>query len=439
MMAEKKRSGGNSKNKVNMNQSAPVKMAETTKQLAETPTTPPKGQVGTSWANLLQDIGYLYNIPDISYDTIYSMLKDETVKAALKFNVLNIINFLGTYSHENKEIEDFVVANFENLDESFELVLEKLLYYEKAFGFAVGELVWEAVGDKWMLRKIVVLPSDTLSFKYKNKEIVAVRQSAGTEVDIPVDKVIILREGYKPYGESSLQAIYRAWKFKSVLFKFWAIAMERYAAPVLIGKTSDPNKIDDLLQNLQSLWSNGVLAIPDDITIDTLEAKNSIAEPFENAIEYANMLIYRGLLLPQLLAGTKNTGSYSLGEVHLKLFLSSVKQQAKKLSNEIIDQLVAKIIEYNFGPVESYGRFLEKEELSVEDKSRLAQAINILIQSGVLDPSIDNDWIRELFHFPVSEELSKEPDIFEEEDEAWNTLEKSGKLLEGQKDESSKE
>ena len=390
--------------------------------------TVPVGQIGTSWANILQDIGYIYNIPDVSYDVIHEMLKDETILAGLKFSVLNVINFIGSYVHKDKEIEEFVKMNFENMQESFELVLERLLFYEKAFGFAVGELVWEAVGDKWMLKRIVPLPSDTVAFKFENGEIVSVLQMAGEQVEIPAEKLLILRSGYKPYGESSLQAVYRAWKFKNVLFKFWAIAMERFASPVLVGKTDDPNKLDDLLNSLQLLWSNGVIAVPSDVTIETLEAKNSIAEPFENAIEYANVLIYRGLLLPQLLAGVKDVGSYSLGEVHFRLFLSTVKQQAKKLANELLDQAVAKIIEYNFGPVEDYGTFLEKEELSVEDKSRLAQTFGVLVQSGIIDPTVDNKWIRELFHFPQNEDNNFEVDV-------WNILESSGKHTEEQKTE----
>lgn len=381
--------------------------------------TVPVGQIGTSWANILQDIGYIYNIPDVSYDVIHEMLKDETVLAGLKFNVMNVINFLGSYTNEDKEIEEFVNTNFENLDESFELVLERLLFYQKAYGFAVGELVWKSIGDRWYLKRIVPLPPSTLIFKYENNELVSVKQSAGKEVEIPVEKLIILREGFKPYGESVLQSIYRAWKFKSVLFKFWAIAMERYASPVLLGKTADPNKLDDLLNSLQLLWSNGVMAVSNDVEISTLEAKNSIAEPFESAIEYANVLIYRGLLLPQLLAGVKDTGSYSLGEVHMQLFLSTIKQQAKKLANELLDQVVARIIEYNYGPVDNYGKFLEKEELTVEDKSRLAQTVSLLVQTGIIDPVTDSKWVRELFHFPNAEEENVEEDV-------WNILERSG-------------
>jgi len=388
-------------------------------------------QVGTSWANILQDIGYLYNVPDISYDTIEEMLKDETIQAALRFHVLNILNYLGSYTHNDPDIEDLVNRAFENLDTTLELAMEKLLFYEKAYGFAVGELVWEVVDNQLLLKKIAPLPPSTLQIKIEDGAITGVRQYAPNKtVDIPVEKLIILREGNKPYGESMFQYLYRPWKFKSVLFKFWAMAMERYASPVLVGKTANPDNIDGLLQELQSLWSNGVIAVSSDIEIDTLEAKNSIAEPFEQAIEYANMLIYRGLLLPQLLASTRNVGSYALGEVHLKLFMSSLRREARKLSSEIIDQIVARIIEYNVGPVEDYGRFLEQEEPSTDERAKLAQALTYLVQAGFLDPVRDSEWVRELLRFP-----NPEPEEEMGDEDIWPLLERSQKRWIEQKSE----
>lgn len=381
-------------------------------------------QVGSSWANLLQDIGYLYNVPDITYDTIEEMLKDETVQAALKFHVLNILNYLGSYSHDDEVIENLVNRAFENLDTTLELAMEKLLFYEKAYGFAVGELVWEVVGNELLLKKIVPLPPSTLQFKMENGEIVGVVQMVpGKTVEMPMEKVIVLREGQKPYGESLFQYLYRPWKFKSVLFKFWAIAMERYASPVLVGKTADPAALDSLLEELQSLWSNGIIALTADEEVTTLEAKNSVAEPFEQAIEYANMLIYRGLLLPQLLASTRNVGSYALGEVHLKLFMSSLRREARKLSSELIDQVVARIIEYNVGVVEDYGRFLEQEEPSTDERAKLAQALTYLVQAGFLDPVRDSEWVRELLRFPNPE--PEEEELGDED--IWSVLERSKK------------
>lgn len=389
-------------------------------------------QVGTSWANILQDVGYLYNIPEISYDTIREMLKDETVQAALRFHVLNILNYLGSYTHDDSQIEELVNRAFEHLDTTLELTLEKLLFFEKAYGFAVGELVWENVDGQLLLKKIVPLPPSTLQFEIQDTEIVGVRQVTPKKtVDIPVEKLLILREGNKPYGESVLQFLYRPWKFKSVLFKFWAIAMERYASPVLVGKTANPANVPNLLNELSTLWSNGVIAVSDDIEISTLEAKNSVTEPFEQAIEYANMLIYRGLLLPQLLASTRNVGSYALGEVHLKLFMASLRREARKLASELIDQVVARIIEYNIGPVEDYGRFLEQEEPSTDERAKLAQALSYLVQAGFLDPLKDSEWVRELLRFP-----NPQPEEEEMGDEdVWPLLEQSQKRWIEQKSE----
>jgi len=390
-------------------------------------------QVGTSWANILQDVGYLYNVPDISYDTIAEMLKDETVQAALRFHVLNILNYLGAYTHDDEKIKELVNYAFEAMETTLDLAMERLLFFQKAYGFAVGELVWKIEGDKLLLKKIVPLPPQTVQFRIEKGEITSVVQMVpGKTIEIPVEKVIILREGTKPYGESVLQYLYRAWKFKSVLFKFWAMAMERYATPVLVGKTTNPNNVSGLLRALENLWANGVIAVSGDVEVSTLEARNNVAEPFEKAVEYANMLIYRGLLIPQLLASTQGTGSYSLGEIHFKLFLSVLRREARKLAAEIIDQLVSKIIEYNFGPVDDYGRFLEQEEPSTDERSKLAQAIATLVQVGLLDPVRDSDWVRELLRFPNPQPTYSA----EEEEEIWQMLQQSHRHLKEQSAES---
>mgnify|MGYP000100092199 CR=1 FL=1 len=391
-------------------------------------------QVGTSWANILSDIGYIYNIPEIDYDTIKEMLKDETVHAALRFHVLNILSYLGEYAHEDEKIEELVKENFENLDVSFQTVLEDLLFTAKAYGFAVGELVWEVRNSRWMLAKIVPIPPETVSFKFKKGKISSVKQSVlGKEIELPPEKVFVLKVGSGPFGQSVLRHVYRPWKFKTVLFKFWAIAMERFAAPVLVGKTSDPGGVEALKEALEELWSNGVIAATQDIDVSILDpGRGNFSDSFQDAIEYANVLIYRALLLPQLLASTRKVGSYALGEVHLKLFMATLKSEARRLANEVIDQIITRIVEYNVGTVENYGEFLEQEMPTTEERAKLAQTIMYLVQAGVIDPVQDNEWIRELLRFPLPRQ---EDEGDEGDEELWEALQQLQKPSQEQKEE----
>ncbi|SHE47807.1 Protein of unknown function [Marinitoga hydrogenitolerans DSM 16785] len=364
-------------------------------------------QIATTWAALRQDVSEIMNIPDLDNDTIKNMLRDETISSALNFLTKNIINFIGEYVHEDEEKNAFVNTNFENLDISLEVISERILTDAIAYGFSVSELVWELKNNKLYLKKIIPLDPSTISFYLSDGEIIKIIQKTSNKnIEIPVEKCFIFRLNQRElYGKTELEKIYRAWKFKSIMFKFWAIAMERYAMPIAHGKTLGDT--EELLNALKSIWSQGVIATDPETEIELLEPKSTIADSFEKSIEYTNMLIYRGLLLPQLLAGTQNVGSYSLGKVHMDLFLSSVRKMAKYYSENLIDSVVAKMIEYNFADVKSYGRFLEAEQPSNDERTKLAQVVNTLINTGIVDPIEDNDWIRDLFKFPKNAEISK--------------------------------
>ncbi|APT75282.1 hypothetical protein LN42_01910 [Marinitoga sp. 1137] len=374
-------------------------------------------QIATTWAALRQDVGEIMNQPDLDSETIKNMLKDETVSSALNFLSKNIVNFIGEYIHEDEDKNNFVKENFENLDTSLEIVSERILADSIAYGFSVSELVWELKNNKLYLKRIVPLDPTTITFVLDKGEIVkVVQKTSNKNIEIPAEKCFIFRLNQRElYGKTELEKIYRPWKFKSVLFKFWAIAMERYAMPIAHGKTL--GDVDELLDALKTIWSQGVIATDPETTIELLEPKATIADSFEKSIEYANMLIYKGLLLPQLLSGTQNVGSYSLGKIHMDLFLSSVRKIAKYYSENIIDSVVAKILEYNYSDVNNYGQFLESEQPTNDERVKLSQVISVLVNTGIVDPIEDNDWIRDLFKFPKNEDTQK---VDEEDEKNWN-------------------
>lgn len=371
-------------------------------------------QFSYSWASLLQDVGEIYAMTDFTIETAQEMLRDETIYSGLHFFSVNVGNAIGEYAHDNPEIQEFVQENFENLDRSFELVISDMVMKTKTYGFCAAELVWEPRGTKLYLKRIVPLEPLRTTFKLESGNLAAVVQYAARgRVEIPVEKTFILRNSPELYGKSALEPVYRAWKMKKVLFKFWAIAMERYAVPVLYGKTSGDT--DALAQALGSLWSRGVIAASPDVEIQVLEPKSSVAETFAKAIEQLDLLIYRGLLLPRLLGGPTTVGSYALGKVHMDLFLSSVRREARLVAEEVIDQIVAKIIDYNFADINSYGRFLESGDMSIDDKQKLAATLVSLAQAGIIDPVQDEEWIRSMLNFPVPETGEESG----EKEEAW--------------------
>ena len=382
-------------------------------------------QYATTYGAILQDIGQIYNLTGFDYDTIAQMLKDETIMAGLEFFSSNVLNYIGDYNNDDENIKQFVEDNLENLDISLGIILDRMIRDMKAYGFAVSEMVWELKKGKLVLKKLLPLPPGLLSMRLENGEVVGIiEQTTHRMIEIPAEKCFIFRnDNSQLFGRSDFERLYRAWKFKSVMFKFWAIAMERYAAPVLVGHTDGDT--EDVATKLASLWSNGVVAIGNDEKIDLLEPSRNVASTFENAIEYANMLLYRGLLLPQLLAGSKDVGSYALGKVHFDLFMTAVKKTARKIAEEMIDQVVSKILDYNFSGVRDYGDFLMSEQPSSDEREKLANVVLQLVNAGFLDPTEDNEWVRSMLSFPNPEPQEQQA-VQQDEEEIWRV---SGRSL----------
>jgi len=375
-------------------------------------------QFSYTWANLLQDIGEIYNIPDLDSQTCSEMLKDESIFSGLKFFASNVANSIGQFIHDKEEIQDFVQENFEELSTSFAITLAEMVIKMKTFGFCVAEIVWKVKQNHLMLSKLVILDPLHTTFNMENGEIKSVNQYTAIKgrIEIPANKCFILRNGSGLYGESALIPVYRSWKMKKVLMKFWAIAMERYAVPVLVGKTQGDT--DKLSQALAGLWTNGIIASTPDTDINVLEPKNTVTETFTKAIDHLDMMIYRGLLLPRLLGGPQaSIGSYALGKVQLDLFLSAVRQEANRIAEEVIDQIVAKIIEYNFIDVDSYGSFTPVSEMTPEDKAKFTDILSDLSDMGILDPVSDENWIRNMLGLPITEQPVIEPEATSEEQE----------------------
>lgn len=94
-----------------------------------------------------------------------------------------------------------------------------------------------------------------------------------------------------------------------------------------------------------------------------------IGEGFKKACDYYNRLIMRGLLIPSLLFDNGDTGSYSLGQEHYKLFDVSLDAILSILTEAILEQLVRPLIDWNFGTQDDYGEFnVNATSLDTEEK-----------------------------------------------------------------------
>ncbi|OQC53109.1 MAG: hypothetical protein BWX54_02451 [Verrucomicrobia bacterium ADurb.Bin018] len=174
--------------------------------------------------------------------------------------------------------------------------------------------------------------------------------------------------------------------------------MEKFAIPTVVAESADPNAARAIFA---SWFSKAGVSVPIGDKISTLQPGSDMARSFQDSIEYLNTLIFRGLQVPQLISSASDTGAYAMSKTHMQLFQDTMRAQAYSYANQMLDQLVTRLIEYNFGPQEDYGEFTVNTQPSVEDKTAMAGYITALISGGVVDPT--EPWIRDMLSIPEYE------------------------------------
>lgn len=341
-----------------------------------------------------QIIGYINNPDPVSY--YREMVQtDATIAACLEFVSLAVVSKLGDYTHPNKDIQDFIRTNFERLEGSFVDTCKSLMSFLWA-GYAVAEIVTEVKNDRVWLHSLPILPAENVRFKldedagslnYGSLAEVIQNPQMVSEAHLPAEKCLIIRNDYpgsaeqSPYGLSRLKCILSIYAAKVEAEKNWAYALGRYGSPILQYelenpaqkvKTSDGRIMTAFEQAQEQVNAagelKGVVSFKGN-NLQMIYPPAGIGEGFKKACDYYNRLIMRGLLIPSLLFDNGDTGSYSLGQEHYKLFDVSLDAILSILTEAILEQLVRPLIDWNFGEQEDYGSFeVKATSLDTEEK-----------------------------------------------------------------------
>lgn len=118
-----------------------------------------------------------------------------------------------------------------------------------------------------------------------------------------------------PYGDALLSRLYWPWFFRQNGWKFWAKFLERFGAPLLVGKSSDPSA---MVQALLLAHSQAVIGIDHDDSVETVgTSAGNTGEAFDR-FEVAILRRIQKVVLGQTLtSGTDGgSGNRALGQVH---------------------------------------------------------------------------------------------------------------------------
>jgi phage gp29-like protein len=331
-----------------------------------------------------------------------------------------------------KEAADLVYDNlFGGMTHTFDDFLRDALL-ALFYGFVVFEKVFEERDDYIVWRKFAPRHPQTIErFLFDETGGLAGVRQVGfdplgrfRQVDIPIDKLLVFiwrRELGNPYGVSVLRAAYKHWFLKDLAYKLQAIALERWAVGIPVGKvpagTSEQDK-QTFLQMLEAMRGHerAAMVLPEDYSVELIgaEAGQRANQAFVEAIQHHDTMIVKSVLAQFLNLGTGDVGSWALSRDHSQLFLMGLNSVAQWFADHINRYAIPQLCRLNFGE-----DFTDFPELTFTDlrlvlqREVLAEAIGKLVQVGILTPDRSlQEWVRDVFDLPpLPEEQPEEVEL----------------------------
>ncbi|BCU88715.1 hypothetical protein YP72344_02100 [Yersinia pseudotuberculosis] len=171
------------------------------------------------------------------------------------------------------------------------------------YGYQPVEVMWDYVDDYLVPVQLVAKPPEWFGFDDDNHLLLKTRDAPQGEA-VSENKYLLLTQDASydnPYGVADLSRCYWPAMFKRGGLEFWLRFTERYGSPFLVGKhprSAHNTEVDDLLTSLEAMVQDAVAAIPDDSSIEIIEAagKGSSAEVYERLLMFCRSEISIALL-----------------------------------------------------------------------------------------------------------------------------------------------
>jgi len=283
-------------------------------------------------------------------------------------------------SPRDREIADFVAHSLDRIpqfDQALRDILDAL-----SKGFAVTEIIWSVEGNRIGIAALKSRYQGRFAFDLDGclclldeSEVAQVGilrewqitnlphsnlprwQLANQPRLLPPEKFVVFtfdaRHG-NPYGNGLCQKAYWYYWFKKNNLKFWVIFNEKFGSPTVVGKyrtgASDDER-DRLLEVIDSLQNDTGIVIPETMVIELLEAQRSgNVNTYRDLADWCNDEISKIVLGGTLTTSEgRRSGSYALGKVHEAVRNEYVAADARALMEVVNRQIVARLMEYNFG------------------------------------------------------------------------------------------
>lgn len=348
-------------------------------------------------------------------------------------------------SDAERRIADFVLWNLtEALEPSLPTFLEQTARDGLGDGFALAERVF-GVGERGviggqghLLTKLASRLARSVSengWVEKDGDLAFVRQqgpasdSSGRWVDVmvPAEKVLLFswqRQGNNYQGVSAFRPVWKLIAIQEMLQKVFAISSQREAAGIPVAEIAtgsamqveDKSKLEEFLANM--VFHEAASAVlPAGVTLKWLFSPAANKGHVIQAWRDIGLAILQTLQAQQMVLGTSDTGSRSVGEVHQRastIYVQSVVAALEQVFNGVgarkYTGVIRQLVDLNFGPQKAYPKLaitLQRAELAAGE---LALAAKTGVDAGLLTVThADENAFREKLGFePIDEEEREE-------------------------------
>lgn len=314
----------------------------------------------------------------------------------------------------------FVKKNFEQID--FTNLITDIVEAQIQ-GVSTFEILYKVYGSMVCLKEVCYIPNHLLLYDdlsdmyafldYQDADVSKLRTMGVTSsdrIDLSRLKKLELDDSKRievhsfdgnaqnGFMNGCIDSLIWAYLFKNYGLKDWAIYIERFATPAVIGKYPPlMNKVDraNFFEAVRNFGNNYSATIPDSAAIELLKdlGQASSANLFERYVNYWDKNISIRVLGQSLTTDIGNVGSKAASQTHDQVRHDIIVADML-LVKKTINNIIRKIFDLNFESVREYPVFKFKEEKNVEYKLKQSRVIQNLNSAGwrVTKDEIENEF-----------------------------------------------
>ncbi|MBR3213152.1 MAG: DUF935 family protein [Methanosphaera sp.] len=336
------------------------------------------------------------NVEQLTYHQGLQVLEDLTV--TMSYDILKYIlsskqyMLIANTSDTDNVVCDFIEDMLFNMETELNEIVKRQIE-AIPWGYHIEEQIFDINSEgKLVLTNCIPLDMKTLQydpFTYDDDgELVSIHQEYNGEVaDIPINKVLKYTFGdyNNDYGHGILIDVRPFVEDKMNITNWLLTFLERHSLPSLVGKTSNPNSRDAMLNAFEDMRDGTLgMTIGETDEVQVLESSHH-GETFFNSLSYYDNQIVKRFYIGDLIMGNSNdTGSYARSNTQLQFTQLVFDGILEEIANCFQKQVINPIVEWNYGD-RSLAPTISFDKFTTGDLAGLFNTIKPLIDSGVID------------------------------------------------------